>query len=115
MIKSKGFVRLAGAAFAAMTLTAAVSAHAVSQDRRVTIINDTGVTMTRFYASNVDANSWQEDILGREVLRSGRSVRINIDDGTGACVFDFKAVFADGDVLVRENINVCRISEYRYS
>lgn len=115
MLKRRLFVRLAGAAVAALTLTAAVSAPAVSQDRRVNIINDTGVTMTQFYASSVDADSWEEDILGRDVLRSGRSVRINIDDGTGECVFDFKAVFADGDVVVRENINVCRISEYRYS
>ena len=115
MLKRRTFVHLAGAAAAALTLTAAVSAHAVGQDRRVTIINDTGVTMSQFYASSVDASSWEEDILGRDVLRSGRSVRINIDDGTGACVFDFKAVFADGDVVVRENINVCRISEYRYS
>lgn len=116
MIKRRLFVRLAGALVAAAALTTAISAPAAAgPDRRVRIINDTGVTMTQFYASNVDADSWEEDILGSDVLRSGQSVRVNIDDGTGACVFDFKAVFADGDVLVRENINVCRISEYRYS
>jgi hypothetical protein len=85
------------------------------QDRRVTIINATGVTMTHFYASNSGRNNWEEDILGQDVLPSGARVRINIDDGTGACIFDFKARFADGDELIRYRINVCEITEYRYT
>ena len=105
-------------------LTAAVAAVAIGtmgfqsndgQDRRVRIINATGVTMTHFYASNSGQDDWQEDILGEDVLRSGASVRINIDDGTGACLYDFKARFSDGDELVRNRINVCEITEYRYT
>lgn len=85
------------------------------QDRRVRIINATGVTMTHFYASNSGEDDWQEDILGQDVLRSGASVMINIDDGSGACIYDFKARFADGDELERYRINVCQITEYRYT
>ncbi|MDX2336631.1 hypothetical protein [Brevundimonas vesicularis] len=117
MINRKSFIRAIGLTAAMATLTLGVAAPAsagAGADRRVRIINDTRVTMTQFYASSVDADDWEEDILGNDVLRPGRSVRINIDDGTGECYFDFKAVFADGDVLVRERINVCSISEYRY-
>ena len=105
-------------------LTAAVAAVAMGTmafqsndgiDRRVNIINATGVTMTHFWASNSGESYWQEDILGRDVLPSGSSVRINIDDGTGACIYDFKARFSDGDELERYRINVCEISEYRYT
>ena len=85
------------------------------QDRRVRIINATGVTMTHFYASNSGQDDWEEDILGQDVLRSGASVMINIDDGSGACIYDFKARFADGDELERYRINVCQITEYRYT
>lgn len=85
------------------------------QDRRVLIINETGVTMTHFYASSSGQSNWEEDILGRDVLASGASVRINIDDGSGACVYDFRARFSDGDVLNRFRINVCEITEYRYT
>jgi hypothetical protein len=85
------------------------------QDRRVRIINATGVTMTHFYASNSGQNDWEEDILGQDVLRSGASVMVNIDDGSGACIYDFKARFADGDELERYRINVCQITEYRYT
>jgi hypothetical protein len=107
----RGFAALAAVA----TLAGAAAAPALAQEnRRVKIINETGFTMVRFYASNVSRNNWEEDILGQAVLRNGQSVTVNIDDGTGACRFDFKAVFDDGDELVRNDINVCRISSYRY-
>ncbi len=81
--------------------------YVTGANRVVTIGNATGVTMVRFYASNVNRTTWEEDILGTSVLPSGSSVDINIDDGTGACLFDFKAVFADGDEVIENNFNVC--------
>ncbi|MDI1282301.1 hypothetical protein [Brevundimonas sp.] len=105
-------------------MAAAVSAVALGsmafqsddgQDRHVRVTNATGVTMTHFWASSAGEEDWQEDILGADVLPNGAAVRINIDDGSGACVYDFRARFADGDVLERYRINVCRVSEYRYT
>lgn len=108
-------VAACGAALAAVTILAAAPAHADNQNRRVRIINETDHVMVHFYASNVARKTWEEDILGREVLRPGEDSVINIDDGTGHCMFDFKAVFDDGESLVRHEINVCKISSYRYS
>jgi len=85
-----------------------------AENRNVRIINETSWTMVEFYASNVGADTWEEDILGYDVLPSGDSIMMDIDDGTGYCLYDFKAVFADGDVLTRERIDVCTISSYRY-
>jgi hypothetical protein len=101
------------AVFAAASLLTATNASA--EDRRVRIINETRFTIVRFYASNVGENDWEEDILGRDVLSPGQSVTVNVDDGTGYCLYDFKAVFDDGDELVRSRIDVCKISSYRYT
>jgi len=101
----------------AVALAGAAVPAAMAQDgkdRRVRILNDTRTEMREFYASRSSTNDWEEDILGRSTLPAGQSVVINIDDGTGACMFDFKAVFADGDVVVREDINVCEIEQYRF-
>ncbi len=84
-------------------------------DRRVRIVNETGYTIVRFYGSNKGSDSWEEDILGSDVLPSGSSVNINFDDGSGYCKFDFKAVFDDGDVLVKKNINICKIGTFTYN
>lgn len=93
----------------ALTLTACVedTGGSTSVDRRVTIINNTNTAIREFYGSNVGADSWQEDILGADVLPAGRSVTINFDDGSGYCTFDFKAVFVDGSSLVDQNVDVC--------
>lgn len=106
----------AGLALAVMVATTALTpGMASAEDRRVRIINETRHTIVRFYASNVNASGWEEDILGREVLRPGASVVMNIDDGSGYCLYDFKAVFDDGDSLVRNRVDVCKISSYRYT
>ena len=90
----------------------------VSRDgynRRVRIHNQTGWTMLRFHASDSRKSDWEEDILGDAVLNNGRSVTVNIDDGSGACVYDFRAEFTNGQVLTRMNINVCQIADYYYT
>lgn len=102
------------AGLAAAWLVGAAGAHA-AEDRHVKIINETDHTMVRFYASNVAAKSWEEDILGQSVLKPGEDVRINIDDGSGHCLYDFRAVFDDGQSLEKHNVNVCEISSYRYT
>lgn len=104
------FARVGITALALVALPAAASA----QDRVVEIVNETGVTMMEFYASNVDRSDWEEDILGMDVLDSGYSVDIDIDDGSGQCLFDFRAVFADGEEVVDEAVNVCEVAVFTY-
>ncbi len=82
-------------------------------NRVVDIINDTDVTMTRFYASNTNQSSWGADRFGSSLLYSGDYITLNIIDGTGACMFDLKAEFADGDVVTRNDFNVCVESGWR--
>ena len=102
----------AGVSFAVSLLSPHV---AEAQDRRVQIVNNTGYTIMEFYGSNKGTNSWEEDILGSDVLGSGQSVVIDFDDGTGYCKFDFKAVFSDGDEVVKKNVNVCEIGTFTYN
>ena len=100
-------------AAALLTLTAAVVAlPASAADRRVEVVNASRTTIVEFYASNSKRNSWEEDILGQNVLEPGKSVTVNIDDGTGACVFDFLTVLEGGQRIERRNVNVCEVSTY---
>jgi hypothetical protein len=90
------------------------SVAAMAADRNVDIVNQTGHTMIHFYASNTGTDSWEEDILGHDKLASGDTQPVDIDDGTGACKFDFKAVFSDGSSSVKRSINVCKVSTFTY-
>ncbi len=101
--------------FAIILVWAATAMPAAALDRRVVIVNNTNFTIVRFYGSNKGSDSWEEDILGSDVLGPGERVRINFDDGSGYCKFDFRAVFNDGDVLIKKNVNICEISTFTYN
>jgi len=91
------------------------SGTAFALDRHVTIVNNTSYVIREFYASSVGQDTWEEDILGKDTLDPGDKVRINIDDGTGYCKYDFKAVFDDGDTAVKKNVNVCKIGTFTFN
>ena len=105
--------RLAVGSLSAL-LALATALPAAALDRRVTLVNNTGFTIVEFYGSNTGSKSWEEDILGADVLPSGSSVVINFDDASGYCMFDFRAVFEDGDVLERGEVNICEIATFTY-
>lgn len=88
---------------------------AAALDRRVRINNMSSYDIVEFYASNTGSKSWEEDILGRNILPAGNSVVINIDDGSGYCKYDFLAVFEDGDEVVSANNNVCELSDFNFT
>jgi hypothetical protein len=98
--------------FATLAVALSMPDTSAAADRRVRIINDSNVTVNRFYASNAGRRGWEEDILGNSVLPAGRSVVINIDDGSGACMFDFKAVLANGRTIESYGMNVCQITSW---
>ena len=106
----------AGLALSAIALSGCVDTGTTyyvdsgSANRVVTVYNTSYSTITHFYGSRVGASTWEEDILGSAVIPSGGVVDINFDDGSGACLFDFKAVFADGSTAVEQNIDVCSTS-----
>ncbi len=83
-----------------------------AEDRRVEVVNASGRELREFYASNTQRSNWEEDILGRSTVPNGRSVVINIDDGTGACRFDILAVLDGGRRVEQRNVNVCEISTF---
>jgi len=88
---------------------------AAALDRRVRIVNDSSYDIREFYASNTGSRSWEEDILGRNILPAGSSVVINIDDGSGYCKYDFLAVFEDGDQVTSSDNNVCELTTFTFT
>jgi hypothetical protein len=99
---------VAGVAFCGV----AASVPAMAYDRHVEVVNRSSETITGFYASNVGAETWEEDILGNRVLPPGYQIRVNLDDGSGYCHFDFKTNFRDGTSVIRHNVDVCAITQY---
>ena len=80
------------------------------RDRRVEVRNHTGETIYYIYWSNTGDDSWREDRLGSDVLLDGDDLSVQVDDGSGACRFDFKVRTASSREIVQNNVNVCEVS-----
>ena len=76
--------------------------------RRVQIINGSSSPIEYLHASNTDHPKWDEDLLGpMRVIQPGRSIDANIDDGSGHCRYDLRAVLIDGSEAVQSDFDVC--------
>ena len=101
-----------------LTLAAAVLAGsamtAAAYDRHVTIHNDTGMTLYRFYSTNSGASRWGNDVMGTSTLPNGSSMRLNFDNSKGYCNFDFRAVFEDSTEATKAGVNVCEVGRFSF-
>lgn len=90
-------------------------AAADAADRRVIIKNGTSITMTAFQASNTSEDDWEENMLDGRVLEPGQEIIANIDDDSGACLFDFRAQFEGGREATKREVNVCQIEIFTFN
>jgi hypothetical protein len=76
--------------------------------RRVQIINGSSSSIEYLHASNSDHPKWDSDLLGpMRLILPGRSVDVRIDDGTGHCRYDLRAILLDGREVERPDFDVC--------
>jgi hypothetical protein len=93
--------------FVAAALIVASSNIAVAADYYVDITNETGYTIMYMYVSPDHSDSWEEDVLGDDVLRTGKTQRVNLN-GYKSPVFDIKLVDEDGDSYTFWNVDVSK-------
>ena len=91
----------------------AASSYADALDRHVRIHNNSSYVITELRASNVGRTGWEEDILGLRTLPPGRSINVNIDDGSRYCRYDLKAGFNSGAEVIRWDVDVCTVTDWR--
>nr|WP_295830562.1 hypothetical protein [uncultured Azospirillum sp.] len=85
------------------------TAFAGKQD--FTIVNKTGYPLKHIYVSENNNNSWDEDILGRDVLDDGEYFEVAFDKAENVCKWDMKVVYDDGESAVWQGLNLCQITK----
>jgi len=109
------FRSIALGAIMAVAPLSAVHAQASSDDgrnRNVTIYNNGSKDVYHVYFARPGMEYYTRDLLGSEILDSGESMRINIDNGRGDCTFKVKATTAGDADVWEKTINVCTESSW---
>ena len=106
VLKSKVALTLA---VIALFVTAPVFARAGKQD--FLLHNATGVEIHELYVSPHTSNEWEEDILGKDTLADGESVKITFEDREKHVHWDLKVVDGKGNSIEWTDLNLIEISE----
>ena len=88
----------------ALAALAILPTSAMAEDMVFKLINKSSFVITELYASPSNVKSWEEDILGTDVLGSGETVR-------RACEYDLRIVFDDGDAI-EDTTDLCETASY---
>lgn len=73
--------------------------------------NETGVEIHEVYVSPVTADDWEEDVLGKDPLPNGESVKITFADRDKRAHWDLKVVDSKGNGIEWRDLNLVEISE----
>lgn len=105
----KHFVFGAAASLAMLFGTASVMA----QNVEFVLTNQSSYTLTYFYASPSNDESWGEDLLDEVgTLEPGYQGTVYIGDGSDQCLYDFRFETAEGPELEVAAIDICDLASY---
>ena len=93
----------------AIFVTATAFARSGKQD--FVLHNQTGVEIHSLYVSPHSADDWEEDILGKDTLASGDSLKITFEDRDKHVHWDLKVTDKEGNSLEWYDLNLVEIDE----
>lgn len=100
-----------------LTLTGVslMAEKALAEKADFRVYNDSNSTITELYVSESSRDSWDNDILGADVLTTGSSIQVIFGNtSTNICIYDILAVFADGQTVEDYQVNVCSSGGYTF-
>lgn len=99
----------------ALPIVPLMAEEALADKANFRVYNDSAATITELYVSESSRDSWDNDILGSDVLYSGSSIQVLFSNPSqNACLYDILAVFADGQTVEDYQVNVCSSGGYTF-
>jgi hypothetical protein len=99
-------------AIALCVFAVSLSTPVVAQQSKLdfTLLNRTGLTIQELYVSPDESEDWEEDVLGRDVLKHSESVDITFSRTEKSCDWDLKIKDEDGDEIEWDSLDLCAAS-----
>jgi hypothetical protein len=88
--------------------TIAVSGAAFASDADFKLTNKTGYQIDNVYVGASSSKSWGKDLMGKDSLDDGESVKITFPHGNNTCRFDIMVKYNDGDTAEFNRVDLCK-------
>lgn len=98
----------------ALPLSVMTAKSVLAESLRFDITNETATNITKFYTNPTGIDDWGEDILGIDILRPGESGTITIRNSQNVCTYDIKAVFDNGEEVIKYKVDLCTVENYTF-
>ena len=92
-----------------LLLTTISRSYAGKQD--FLLVNKTGVDIQEVYIAPHSSEEWEDDVMGKDMLVTGKSVKIHFERQNKTKNWDLKVVDKDGKATVWENLDLLEISK----
>lgn len=105
MIAKRLFAVVSGA----ILFVGSAAAPALAQMyEKITLVNSTGYTISEVYIAPATSSSWEEDILGIDVLADEQDVEIDFRRSENTCDWHLMVVYDDGERAVWDGLDLCK-------
>jgi hypothetical protein len=98
------------AAASALAMAALAATSAVAQSYSVRFQNNSGATVYRIYSSPTHNGSWEQDLLGANVLYPGQGLDVIIHN-VANCYYDVLVEFESGYSFT-DTFDLCAYNQY---
>jgi len=86
-------------------------AQAAEAKQNFVLDNETGYEIKAVYVSPHRSDNWEEDVLGKDTLDDGQTVKIRFSRSNKTCMWDLKVVYAiDNSKATWSKIDLCTVS-----
>lgn len=103
-------MKLKSILIAAMAVSTTFVTPALASSEIFTVVNKTGYDINEIYISPTRNDTWEEDLLGLDILAKDDRTRIDFSKSEDSCLWDMKVIYTDGDESVWDGLNLCEIS-----
>jgi len=100
--------------FGSIAVIALSAGSAFAEGRDMRIVNQTGFEIVEFYSLHKGETEWGADKLDGTPIGGDDERLLDLDDGSGYCLYSFRVVFDDGEELLSDNINICDLAMFTY-
>jgi hypothetical protein len=97
-------------AFGLVAVVASSPAGAQQSKLDFTLLNRTGVVIMELYVSPDEVDDWEEDVLGKDVLKHNESIDVTFSRTEKSCDWDLKIKDEDGDEIEWDSLDLCAAS-----